>query len=268
MHNFLRSLRRSILRIPKRIRFVVSAGTLVGLMLFSTFFFFDFAWIFVPVFILCVYALTYFSIMEGVEKTEWITLFLMPVLLTVSFYLFYFLFPVRWLTRLPFMVLYGFSIYAVLLTSNIFNVGVERSLQLHRAAFSVNYFYQTLVLFLLLQVIYSFRQNFLINGLATGIVTLPLVLQLLWTARPKTQLEPQIIRYAMFVGFIMLQLSIILSLVPLKGSIYSLALTAVYYSLTGLIYHYTENKLYRQTIREYSIVISFIAIILVLSLQW
>ena len=66
-------------------------------------------------------------------------LFLLPILLSVAMYLFYFLFPVRWLTRIPFVLVYGISMYAVLLSSNIFNVGVEKNLQLF-LAFSLSHF--------------------------------------------------------------------------------------------------------------------------------
>ena len=156
--------------IEKRVRFVISTFCMISLMLFSTFFLFDKVWLFIPFLIAAAYFFTFFSILEGIEKIEWLTLFLMPVLCTVAAYLFYFLFPVRWITRIPFIMIYGFSIYAILLTSNIFNVGVDRSLQLYRAAFSVNYFYQTLISFLIFNAIFSFKQNFIVNGLLAGLI--------------------------------------------------------------------------------------------------
>src|SRR3990167_2882780 len=165
MEKFSEFLQKKALKIEKRFRFVISALVMGSLMLLSTFFLFDKALIFLAVFLVFGYLFTYFSILEGVEGIEWFTLFLMPIILTVSFYFFYFLFPVIWLTRLPFVFLYGISIYAVLLCSNIFNVGVEKSLQLYRAAFSVNFFYQMGVSFLFNNALFSFRLNFLINSI-------------------------------------------------------------------------------------------------------
>jgi len=66
----------------------------------------------------------------------------MPIVLSIAFYMFYFLFPVRWITRIPFIALYAIAIYATLLCSNIFSIGVEKSLQLYRAAFSINFLFQ------------------------------------------------------------------------------------------------------------------------------
>ncbi|QQG44138.1 MAG: hypothetical protein HYW86_04745 [Candidatus Roizmanbacteria bacterium] len=268
IENLKQAVYKSSNKIEKRIRFVLSSGLITLVMMLSTFFFFDKALYFIPLFIVVTYLLTYFSILQGIEKTEWLMLFIMPILLTLSFYLFYFLFPVRWITRLPFMAIFVFSLYALLLCSNIFNVGVEKSLQLYRAAFSVNYFYQTLVIFLMSNVILSFRLNPFVNGLLIFIIVFFLALQLLWSVKPKINLERTTINYAFFISIIMFQIAILLSFIPIKLSIFALFITAVYYSLCGLIYHYLEQKLFSQTIREYLIVIGFVFAIALLSLQW
>ncbi len=268
---FLKSLNNRItkvfLGINKRIRFVISSVIMTGLMLFSTFFFFDYAPVFIALFVIAGYLLTYFSILEGIEKIEWLMLFLMPVLFAVSFYVFYFLFPVRWLTRVPFILVFGFCMYALLLTSNIFNVGVEKSLQLYRAAFSVNYFLQTLLVFLLMNVIFSFRIIFFANGVAVFLATFPLALQLLWSVKPKITYDRSIGRYAFLISFILMEVAMILSFIPLKTYIFALYLTAIYYSLSGLIYHYLDEKLFKQTIREYIIVLVFVTAIVLFTLQ-
>lgn len=192
----------------------------------------------------------------------------MPVMFTITCYLFYFLFPVRWLTRVPFLVIYGCSMYAVLLTSNIFNVGVGKSLQLYRAAFSVNYFYQTLIMFLLFIVIFSFKQIFFINGVLVFLMVFPLSMQLLWSVKPKTSIDPKITTYSTLISLVISQLAIALSFMPVKSTIMALFLTACYYSLSGLFYNYLDEKLFRQTVREYIFVLGFVSVILLLSMQW
>ncbi len=262
----INKINNTFLRIEKRVRFVISSLLLSFLMLFSTFFLFDKAWFFIPVLGLFAYVLTYFSIIESIEKSEWLTLFILPVFFTISFYLFYFLFPVRWLTRVPFILIYSVSIYAMFLTSNILNVGVEKSLQLYRAAFSVNYFYQTVIVFLFSNILFSFRVNYLINALGLGIVMLPLAIQLLWSIKLDLTLEKAIFLYAALISIIVAQIALIVSFLPLKASLSALVVTASYYSLSGLINSYLDNRLFKQTIREYLFVWCFVLAIALLTL--
>ncbi|MEO6508338.1 MAG: hypothetical protein ABIO02_00130 [Patescibacteria group bacterium] len=257
------------LSINKRVRFVFSVLAIGATLLLSSFFYFDTFFIFLPILILGAYFCTYFSILEGIEKKEWIMLFIMPVVLTVSFYLFYFLFfPVRWITRIPFLLIYSFSLYAILLTSNIFNVGVERSLQLYRAAFAINYFFHTVVLFLLFSILFLFKQIFFINAFAAFLIVFPLALQLLWSVKPKVSIDKKVVDYSLFTALCIAELAMIVSFVPLQAPIMALLLTACYYCISGLIYHYIDEKLYTPTIREYLVVIIIVTMIALLTIKW
>ncbi len=262
------SIEKKIRRVEKRFRLVISVLILTAVMLFSTFSFFDKALIFIPLLFVLSYGLTYFSLMPGIEKVGWFTLFFMPVMITFSFYLFYFLFPSRWLTRVPFILIYGISLYAVLLCANIFNVGVEKNLQLYRAAFSVNFFYQAAVSFIMFNLLFSFKQSFLINALGGGAIGLSFGLNLFWTIRLKKQFEWETLVFAFLIGLILAELSLVLSFVPLKEAIISLFLTASYYSLGGLIYNFIDQRLFKETIREYIIVWIFVLGITLLSISW
>lgn len=259
---------RKSLRIEKRYRFAISTVILTSCILFSTFFSFQYALVFIPLLIVGSYILTYFSILEDIKDIEWFGLFLMPVLVTLAFYFFYFLFPARWLTRLPFILLYSVSIYAMLLSSNIFNVGVEKNLQLYRAAFSVNFFYHAIVSFFIFNFLFSLQQVFIFNALAAGVVGFVLSLHLFWTIRLDIHLEREVIRYSLILALILAELSIVISFLPLKIPIYALFLTASYYSLSGLIYHYIDQRLFKETIREYLVVLGFVGVIIILSLSW
>lgn len=265
---FYDKLIKSCLKIEKRARFVISAFLLTLLMLFSTFFFFDKAWIFIPLFILFTYILTFFSIIEGIEKIEWLMLFVMPVVFIVSFYFFYFLFPVRWLTRLPFLIIFSISVYALILVSNIFSVGVEKSLQLYRAAFSVNYFYQTLIIFLIANLLFSSKMSFIANGLVVFIAVLVLAAHLFWSITLKLNLEKRTFFFGLLMAVILTEEVILFSFIPFKTSILALILTASYYSLAGLTYSYLDNRLFKETIREYLIVLGFVFLIGILTLTW
>jgi hypothetical protein len=255
-------------QVPRRIRFVISSIILTVLVLLTTFFEFQFVWIFVPVLIIATCIFTYFAVLDGISKNEVLLLFIVPVSFTVAAYLFYFLFPVRWLTRVPLILVYGMSIYAILLTSNIFNVGVEKNIQLYRAAFSVNYLFQTLVIFLSTEVILSFRLPFFVNAGLLFILLYGLSIQLLWSVSPQPVLERKVLFNGFILTFLIVQIAVAFSFIPLRSTIYSLLITASYYSLGGLFYHYLDNKLFKTTIREYVFVSMFVLIIVILTIPW
>lgn len=261
-------LYKLVTQLPKRLRFVIASSAMTGMLLLTTFFEFDKVWIFLPLLALLAYFFVYFSIIEGLHKAEWIVLFIMPVFFTIFVYCFYFLFPVRWLTRVPLLLTYGFSFYALLLTTNIFNVGVEKNIQLYRAAFSVNFLFQTLIIFLIMQVLQSFQLPFYLNVLATGLLIFPIAVQLLWSVKPQIELKREVLFYALLIALLLMELSLLISFLPMRSTIVSLLLTASYYSVGGLMYHYMDEKLFKQTIREYSFVVIFVVGIVLLTIQW
>lgn len=265
---FLQIFEKKAVKIEKRVRLVISVSAMTGLMIFSTFFYFDRALIFVPLLFAVSFLLTYFALLEDIEKMDWFGLFFTPVSLTIFFYLFFFLFPGRWLTRIPFIIVYSISLYAVLLSSNIFNVGVEKNLQLYRAAFSVNFFYLTFISFIIFNVLFSFKGLFLINMFVVGVVVFLLSLHLFWTIKLDKMLSSAIVNYSLFVGIVLIELAMLISFIPLRSTIASLFLTASFYSLGGVVYNYIEQKLFKETVREYVFVWSFVLIIMILSVNW
>lgn len=254
--------------IGKRQRFIISSFILTLLMLVSSFFSLDQALYFFILLLLCVYFFTFFSILEGIDHVEWLMLFLIPIYFTLTFYFFYFFLPGRWLTRLPYVSIYAVSIYAILLSSNIFNVGATKNLQLFRAAFSVNFLYITLTVFLIANVILSFNLYPIYNFFLFLIILFPLIFQLLWSIDPRVDLQADLKKYAFVISLIIAEVALIFSFVPIKPTVLSLLLTALFYSLSGLFHAYIENRLFRERIREYIFVLLFVAAITILSLRW
>lgn len=252
--------------IEKRVRFIISTLIMTAILMVSTFFFFDKVYFFLPLLIAAAYICTYFSILEGITKVEWITLFFMPVMVTVAFYLFYFLFPTRWITRIPFLVIYGISMYAMLLVSNIFNVGVEKSLQLYRAAFSVNYFYQSVVVFLFANLILSFKLHFIPAGILFFVLGTAVAMHLFWSIKLEMYFERRLAAYALFVGFVLFQTAIVSSFIPLQASVMALFLSTMFYCVGGLTYLYLDERLFKETIREYIFVLGFVLALTILTL--
>ncbi len=255
--------------VPKRIRVVVCTAIMTSSLLISTFFpFSETWWIFVVVLAIIAYITTYIAVFEGIDGVEWYMLFVMPITLTVALYLFYSLLPVRWLTRLPFLVLYALTYYGVLLTSNIINIGVEKSLQLYRAAFSVNFLLQVFIMFLFSQVLLSFKLNFLLNFIFIFISAVILSLQLFWSLHPEASFNKRLLMFSNSVAILLAESAILISFIPLKTNVQALILTATYYSLNGIIYHYLDSRLFKNVIREYAFVAIFVFFIAILTLNW
>ncbi|MFQ5452032.1 MAG: hypothetical protein ACE5DQ_00540 [Candidatus Paceibacterota bacterium] len=255
-------------RIGKRKRFIFSTAILTLLVLSITFYSFSEARLFIPIALFAVYVFTFFSILEGITRREWITLFIPPLYFTLVFTLFYFFLPQRWLTRLPFVAIYAISIYAIMLSQNIFNVGALKSLQLFRAAFSVNYLFLTFSSFLAYSLILSFRSNFLINGAMVALVTAPLALHFLWSVNPQDTIEKRIIAYSVLISLLVGEAGVMLSFMPVNGSIFALFLTSFYYSVSGLTSAHMQEMLFRERVREYVAVLGFVFFIVFLSLGW
>lgn len=255
-------------RIGKRQRFIISSFSLTGVLLLSTFFSFQEIYLFVPLIFVAVYAATYFSILEDITEHEWVMLFLHPVYLSIVFYLFYFFLPQRWLTRLPFIVIYTIAIYAVMLSQNIFNVGVSKSLQLFRAAYSVNFLFLTISAFLAYSLIISLRMYFFFNFALIFIATVPLAVHLLWSVEPASKLSKNLLRQSILISLLIAEAGMLLSFIPVNQSIYALILTSVYYGLCGLFQVYLQGSFFKERIREFVFVFIFTLIIFILGTRW
>ncbi len=255
--------------IPKRIRIVIATLMMMLLLTVSSFFAFTDSWyIFIPIIFFVSYITTYFAVFEGIDRVEWYMLFIVPIMLAVALYLFYSLLPVRWLTRLPFLILFSLGYYAVLLTMNIFNVGVERSLQLYRAAFSINYLTQTFIVFLFSLVILSFRLNFILNAFIIAILAVLISMQLFWTVRLEKAFDRRLLVFSGVLALLLFEVSLLVSFMPIRINVIALILTAFYYSLTGIVYNYLADRLFKNTLREYAFVMIFVLFITILTLQW
>jgi len=97
--------------------------------------------------------LAVFSLWGELAGAKYFLLLLLPVYFVVGASLFYFLLPVRWLTRLPFALTFGISVYLLMLTANIYNVAAVRTIALHRAARAVGMLFTLVAAFFLINVL-------------------------------------------------------------------------------------------------------------------
>ena len=93
-----------------------------------------------------------------------------------------------------------------------------------------------------------------------------LAAQLFSTIKLDLALSTEVRNHAMFVGLLMGETALVLSFMPLQGSVLALILASTYYSVGGLTSAHLDNRLFRSTIREYLVVLIFVWIVAGLTL--
>jgi hypothetical protein len=222
------------------------------------------------VFLLGVFAyfLSAFCLRDNLKRHEWVTLLILPTLFTLSVSYFYFLLPVRWITRLPVALFYALSFYALLLTENIFNVSRERTIQLIRAAQTIG-FYLTLVTgFLFLDILISLHLDFYFNVLIGYAAIFLLLLQYFWSLRLSPEIEKSVIVYSSVISFLLSELILVFSFWPVKTLNSALFLTSCFYVFLGIGGYEIQEKLFKRVIIEFIAVPSFVFILILLSTSW
>ena len=169
------------------------------------------------------------------------------------------------IVRLLITIIFAVSTYATLLIENIYNVAAQRSIQLLRAAQSVGLLITLAVIFLISNIIFSIKVNFLLNFLFFVPLIFFLCLQSLWSVRLEQKINRQLITYSLVVAGGIGELAVALSFWPINLSTAALLITAAYYASVGIIQLHLQEKLFKNTIREYiyafilTLIVSFLA---------
>jgi hypothetical protein len=197
-----------------------------------------------------------------------LTILSLPTLFTAAIALFYFLLPVRWLTRLPVALLYGIGMYALLLTENIYTVAADRTIALLRAAHSVGFLLTLLTYFLLVQTILSFRSLAPVQMLIIGVVSFFLVLQSVWSMELTPQVSRRVWHVSIAITIFLAQIVWVFSFLPTRTILSALLFTTAFYSSVGMAQQYVIEKLYKKTVVEFSVVTAIVFIITLVTMSW
>ena len=212
--------------------------------------------------------LSIFSLWGDLAGVKYFLLLLLPVYFVAGASLFYFLLPVRWLTRLPFALLFGISVYLLMLTSNIYNVAAIRTIGLLRAAHAVGLLFSLIATFFLVNVLFSLHLPFylVISGVVS--ISFPLYLVGLWSYELEEFISRRVFVYALVFTLVTAQIGLILAfwpIVPINGA---LAIATVMYGLLGLGQLHFEDKLKSRALWEHLTVSIFVFLIIVVSTRW
>ncbi len=195
--------------------------------------------------------LSLWALREGLNLTKAVILLILPTFFTVAVASFYFLLPVRWLTRLPAAFFFGLFFYLLLLSQNVFNVASIRTIPLYRAASTATFLFTLLSGFFIFNVIYAFKLLFLWNGLLVFAVSFPLILQVLWSIEMEDRVVLSIIVQSLILALILGELALALSFWPIATTIWSLSLSSSMYVLVGITTQVLRGRLDKRMVWEY-----------------
>ncbi len=205
---------------------------------------------------------------DELKGIEYLTLNILPTMFTISVAFFYFLLPVRWLTRVPTAFLYSLGMYAIFLTENIYNVAAIRSIQLLRAAHSVGFLITLVSIFLLFDTILSFHLAYYLNFCLVFIVVFPLSFQSLWSMTLEQKLTSKTLIPSILSSLVVSQAAFILSFWPINTTIYALFLTTIFYSLVGIIQQNLIDRLFSNMVREFLGVVLITFLLVLITAHW
>jgi len=212
--------------------------------------------------------LAIFALWGELSGVKYFLLLLLPVYFVSGASLFYFLLPVRWLTRLPFAFLFGISVYLLMLTSNIYNVAAIRTIALLRAAYAVGLLFSLISTFFLSNVLFSLHLPFYFVVAGSILITFPLYLVGLWSYELEDFLSRRVFVYALIFTFLTAQIVLALSfwpIVPINGA---LVLATIMYVLLALSQFDFDDKLKRRIVYEHLLIVFIVFVIVLLTTRW
>lgn len=217
---------------------------------------------------LCALLLSLWSLWEGLNKTKAIVLMILPTFFATAVASFYFLLPVRWLTRLPVASIFGLTFYLLLLSQNVFNVAAIRTIPLFRAASTAAFLFSLLSAFFLYNVIHAFNLLFLWNGLLVFTISFPLILQVLWSIQMEDRVSMPVFVQSLILSLILGELALCFSFWPMATTIWSLSLSSAMYVLLGLTTQVLRGKATKRVVWEYLGIGTIVLIISFITTSW
>lgn len=197
------------------------------------------------------YILSIWALWEGLNKTKALVLLILPTFFTLAVTSFYFLLPVRWLTRLPVAIAFGMLFYMLLLAQNVFNVAAIRTIPLYRAASTASFLFTLLSAFFIFNVVHALNLLFILNGILIFLTSFPLVLQVLWSIEMEDKLTLPVVVQSLIISLGLGELGLSLSFWPLANSMWSLVLSTAMYVLLGLTTQILQGRMNGRMVGEY-----------------
>ncbi len=208
------------------------------------------------------------SLRDGLGRDMTLLTLVLPVMFTIGVGLFWFLLPASVFARIPIVIFYGFGVYALCLTANIYTVSAIRTIALQRAARGVGFVLTLVTSFLVFDAILSIKAPIFVTGAVVAISSFILFLQGFWSVQLTKNITSYALKLTIISAVVIGELAISLFFWPVTVVVGSLFLTISVYLLLGLGQAQLEDRLFVQTIREYLLVGVLVFIGMFLATRW
>ncbi|PIR61507.1 MAG: hypothetical protein COY81_04995 [Candidatus Pacebacteria bacterium CG_4_10_14_0_8_um_filter_43_12] len=245
----------------RREKFVLTAIFLSLLLLVVQYLSLDWRYYGVAGFAVITYFASVFVLWEDLQKHEWLTIVPFPAFYAGAVGLFYFLLPSNFLTRLSILAVFAIGMYAIFLTSNIYSVAKERTIQLLHAAHAIGLWMTLLTSLLFTNTIYSLRLPFYLTCGLIGLVHFPLIFMSLWDVRIEKVVSREVMALTLFLTLLITELALVLSFIPFSVWYYALFIMSFLYVGLSVLRSYLMGRLFVRALMEFLLVAVFIAIL-------
>ncbi len=195
--------------------------------------------------------LSAWSLLSDLKGIEWLTVLILPALYPASVALFYFLLPESIISRTLLLGLFGFGMYALLLTENIYSVAAIRTIQLLRAAHAVGFLITILTAIFLAGTLISLRQDFWINGIGVALIMFILLIQGLWSITLSPRLPSSVISVSAGLAVTGGFFAAAMGFLPITPLVSAFLVSGYLYVVLGLMQHELQGRLFGRTVQEY-----------------
>lgn len=207
-------------------------------------------------------AFLYWALYRDLKDNFASEVFILPFFYSLSFGLFYFLVPARFLTRIIVTALYAFGLYSLFLSENIFTVSAIRTIALLSSARTVSFVITILSYFFLANVAFSLHINPFFLLISLFAFSFPLTLHSVWAYALEMKVK-EILMWALFLTACVLEVGLAVWFWPSSPTVLALFLTGFFYTIVGLSQAWFDKRLFKNVILEYvwvSIVVFFVLI--------
>jgi len=208
------------------------------------------------------------SLWQDFAGVKYFILLILPIFFAVSISLFGFLLPDNFWMKGGLVLLFGFGMYCLLLTQNIYNVAAIRTIALIRAAHAVGFIFTLLTAFFAFTVLFSFHLAFYIQSVIAFFIAFVITLVTVWTFILEDFMPKRGLAFALAIALGVFELAWVFAFLPTSPVLASLAVTAALYVILGLTQFYIAGRLMQKTVFEYSFVGVFVLLLILLATSW